>query len=413
MVSRFRSCLAATLVTFAWGCQTQKPPSPPVRDGEPVGLQMLRTEADLKKYPFRTVLDFEAPREAVFVQVEGGPTAMDDARTHTGKGSLLLPADATGVTVRLPSLFSGEDFPGRWALAGAYLYSTNAQRLTAVYEVQGTSLASTTVELPAGRWTPVLLDVGALPDAAKRETGTLRFRFHQTLAEPVWFDDFVVLDNAETLVDWKGSGNLRWIVRQHGFRYVVESPGNFKLTLKSPELVAGGWRLVEANSIRAVFSSTGDEKLRVIYFDGRQFVDGRYEPLGRDIAQGIVGQSHRIPAQIEIVEEMGRVVRNAPGDANNDGYAERSGAYQLQSSGPRLEFGIVPGGQLLRPMIEIAGLPPGKVTVNMEGMLVERTERTRDGRLLVALPGLLERLTLVSVTVKNDAVGAGHAPPSY
>jgi hypothetical protein len=367
---------------------------------------MLRTEAELKKYPFRTVLDFEAPREAVFVQVDGAPGGIDGARTHTGKGSLLLPPDSTGVTVRLPSLFSGSSFPGRWTLAGAYLYSMAPQRLTAVYEVKGTGLASTTVELPAERWTPVLLDVGALPERARREIGSLRFRFHQSLAEPVWFDDFVVLDNAETLVDWKGPNHLRWIVSQHGFRYVVESPGNFKMTLKSPELVPDGWRLVEANSIRAVFGSTGPEKLRVIYYDGRQFVDGRYEPLGRDMAQGIVGQSHRAPSQIEIVHEMGRVVRNSPGDSNNDGYAERSGAYQLRSNGPRLEFGIVPGGQLLRPVVEIAGLPPGRVTVNMEGLLVERTERTHDGRLLVALPGLLERVTLVSVTVKNDESNA-------
>ena len=406
-----RSCLGVVLATVAWGCQTTNAPSPPVNGGEPVGLQMLRTEAELKKYPFRTVLDFEAPREAVFVQVDGAPTEIDDARTHTGKGSLLLPVNSTGVTVRLPSLFSGSQFPGRWTLTGAYLYSKSAQRLTAVYEVKGTSLASTTVELPAGRWTPVLLDVGALPEIARREMGLLRFRFHQSLAEPVWFDDFVVLDNAETLVDWKGPKNLRWTVSQHGFRYVVESPGHFKMTLKSPELVPEGWRLIEANSIRAVFSSTGSEKLRVVYYDGRQFVDGRYEPLGRDIAQGIVGLAHRVPSQIEIVDEMGRVVRNSPGDSNNDGYAERNGTYQLQSNGPRLEFGIVPGGQLLRPVVEIVGLPPGKVTVNMEGLLVERTERTHDGRLLVALPGLLERLTLVSVTVKSDLVGAGHSAP--
>jgi hypothetical protein len=174
------------------------------------------------------------------------------------------------------------------------------------------------------------------------------------------------------------------------------------MTLKSPESAPNGWRLVEANSIRAIFSSTGEEKHRVIYYDGRQFIDGRYEPLGQDLAQGIVGQAHRSPSRIEIVHEMGRVVRNAPGDSNNDGYAERNGAYQLQSSGPRLEFGILPGGQLLRPVVEIAGLPPGSVSVNMEGLLVERTERTHDGRLLVALPGMLERLTLVSVTVKGD-----------
>lgn len=398
----FRRCSSICLA-FAGlisGCQNGHAPATP--GVEPVGLQMLRTEADLKKHPFRTVLDFEAPREAVFVQVDGAPGAIDSSRAHTGTASLQLPPDATGVTVKLPSLFSGNDFPGRWTLAGAYLYARQPQRLTATYDVKGVALASSTVELPAEQWTPVLLDVGALPDAGKRDPGTLRFRFHQALAEPVWFDDFVVLDNSEPLVDWRGDGKLRWKVAQHGFRYLVESPGHFKMTLKSPELVPNGWRLVEANSIRACFSSTGEEKYRVIYFDGRQFVDGRYEPLGRDLAHGIVAQAHRRPAQVEIVHEMGRVVRNSAGDANNDGYAERTGAYQLQASGPRVEFGIVPGGQLLRPVVEIAGLPPGKVTVNMEGMLVERTERTHDGNLLVALPGMLERLTLVSVSVKND-----------
>jgi hypothetical protein len=99
---------------------------------------------------------------------------------------------------------------------------------------------------------------------------------------------------------------------------------------------------------------------------------------------------------------MGRVNRSTPGDSDNDGYNEARGAYQVIATGPRVELTITPRTSVLaRPVLEIAGLPPGNVLVNMEGQLVGGATRlSGSGDLLIELPARLERPTQVNVRVQ-------------
>jgi hypothetical protein len=384
------------LVSFGmWliGC-AQRAAEPAVSEGEPLGLQMVRTEAQLKKYPFRTLLEFEASTDPVFVKVEGQKGKIDRRRKHTGEGSLIIERGSKAMAVNVGLLFSGSAFPGRWALAGAYFYAERPQRLAAVYEVQGTAVASVNVQIPGGQWTPVMLDVAAGTEGKNLPIGVLRFVFDGGLGQAMWCDDVLVMDNAQVVVD---SG---WVIKERGFEFVVEKAGVFKVAMKTPEATDQGWALEEAGTIRARFASKGRENSCTIYSDGRRIVDGKMTLLGAANAGAI--EHHLNPGQVKIASEIGRVDRNSPGDPNNDGYSELTGAYQIVAAAPRIELTLSPQAKpLYCPVLEISGLPAGNVFVNMEGRPVETTARLANGRLLVVLPGTLTRPTLVSLRVSQ------------
>src|SRR5688572_11194938 len=116
------------------GCGGSRPtPSGGAVEAEPLALQMVRTEEQMRKYPFLTLLDFEMATDPIFVRAEGGGVGLDSSRSHTGASSLLL--EAKTLTVRLPSLVRGTNFPGRWTLLGMYVQPARTQRMTAAYEL--------------------------------------------------------------------------------------------------------------------------------------------------------------------------------------------------------------------------------------------------------------------------------------
>jgi hypothetical protein len=353
----------------------------------------------MRKYPFRILQQFEQPVDLAFLRVEGPPAKLDSSRAHTGSSSVALDLGTKSLTVRLPSLLSGVTWPDQWTLAGAYFYADQSQRLIAAYEVDGSAILSYTVELPAKQWTPVLLDIASIqgPNAAK--IGTLKFSFGNGLSTNLLCDDVILLNNTDVHAEAND-----WKVVERGFEYTIERQGAFKINLKAPEAANGGWTLQEANTIRACFTSHGNEKYRVIYASGSAYTDGKYQSLlpGREDSEEMSRQ-HTEPGQITVAADLGRIDRNSPGDANNDGYAEQTGTYQIIASGPRLEFTISPrsGGQLLRPIIEIAGLPSGNVLATMEGRLIDRIVRLGNGHVLIELPGALTRPTAVNVKVSQ------------
>lgn len=373
-------------------------PEPPVREGTPLSLQMLRTEAQMKKYPFFNLLHFERDADAVFVRTEApSPPALDPSLHHTGSASLRLQPGTRSATVKLASLHSGREWPGPWTLVGAYLYSRQRQRLTAAFEIDGQALEKYTVELPAGQWTPVLLDVlASVQGRSTSNIGALRFTFDPPLSSPLWIDDVVEIDNTTSHV-----ATPTFAVQERGFRFVVERPGRFIVRLKTPEAAQGGWVLREANPMRAVFTTADKSKVHTIYSDGRQIDDGKLRmlyPGGTEDEFAV--PSHQAPARLTVAPETGRLDRNTPGDADNDGYSELTGAYQVIAGGPRVQCLITPRTPAVtRPILEIRDLPPGKPLVTMEGLLVERHIRTADGRLLIELPGALQRETAVTVRV--------------
>jgi hypothetical protein len=152
--------------------------------------------------------------------------------------------------------------------------------------------------------------------------------------------------------------------------------------------------------MRARFHS-GKNKTLTLYTDGRAYRDGEFKPVRSQNEDPMYAAQHKMPAEIKIAPEFGRVDRRSKGDADNDGYNETTGAYQLISSGNRMEFVITPHSpSLVRPILEIANLPPGKVMATVEGRLVEKTARTSDGHALIELPTRIERATTVNIRVQ-------------
>lgn len=389
--------LSAVLLIASFGCAQQRPDPPPLRTTEPLGLQMVRTEAQLKKYPFRILQQFEQPVDLAFVIVDGPAVQLSNQRAHTGQSSAVLEKKTGTATIKLPSLLSGVKWPGQWTLVGAYFFAEKPQTLRAIYEIDGKAILNYPVQIPARQWTPLLLDISAIegPNAAK--VGLLRFAFPDGLSQPLWCDDVVIMNNVSAVIEAKK--NVAWSIEERGFKYIVKT-SNSTVTLKEPEAAQHGWVLAEANDIRARFRSSGPEKLKVIYADGRQFIDGVLKPLGIKPSVVIdIQMHHGNPAGLDIIEEFGRINRNAPGDRNNDGYDESSGAYQIIATAPRIEFTLSPhSGMLVRPVVEIAGLPAGAVTATMDGRWVTRIVRLENGNVLMELPG--ESAFPVTVSVK-------------
>ena len=363
---------------------------------------MVRTEEQLRKYPFFTLLSFEREADGVFVRVDGPPPQADRSRSHTGQVSLRLEGGTRAAAIQLAALHSGREWPGPWALVGAYVYVNEPQVLTVAAEAADAVLVSYTLRVPAGAWTPVLLDVASLPLAAARRIQTLRLSFDPPPAGGLWIDNVLEIDNRTVHVRTAPGGRFgAWSVEERGYRFTVSGAG-FTQTLATPEAAVDGWVAVEINELRARFQSPDGSRHRIIYYDGREYTDGRLRLLAAGGYEGAKLAQHERPGRLVVLGERGRLDRNASGDANNDGYAERSGAWQVVAEGPRLEMRLEPeGGLMVQPIIEVRELPDGPVLVTMEGRLVERFVRLEDGRLLVEVPGVLERPTVVSVRVSQ------------
>jgi hypothetical protein len=386
------------------GCASK--PTPPPIQGEPIGLQMLRVEPVLKQQRFNVLLDFENGRDVVFITSAGDrKPKVQDERAHTGRSSLLIAKGSDEITVKLPLLVAGRVFPDDWALVGAYFYAESAGTLEISYRVGDQKLLDNSTTLTAGNWTPVFLDLSKLSDPNRTpvaSVGTLVFKFEQPTADAVWMDDVVLIDNAKSLVGDVADSAGPWTIRRKGFRIYGDQPGRFNFVLSTPEASTDGWTIEETNEMRARFNSIGQVKSLTVYSDGRAYWDGIYKPMsGKDSVHAHYAQQHESPAELAVPETVGRVDRNSPGDANNDGYNECSGAYVFIATGPRFEARLSPRTPaLVRPWLEITGLPEGKVLVTMEGQLVDRMIRLDDGTLLVELPARIERPTTVQFRVQ-------------
>jgi hypothetical protein len=349
-----------------------------------VGLQLLRTEAQLARYPYFTLLSFETEADEVFVRSQGvSPQRVTDL-WHTGEACLRLPAGTRRAEVKLEALHSGRSWPGPWTLIGAYFRTTAPQRLTAAFEAAGRVLESYHVELPAGPWTPVMLDIpAALAQGGADTIGSLTFTFDPPLERDLWLDDIVEIDNSTVLLQ---QGAVRLV--EQGFTLTYQRPGLMR-RFRTLEADPAGWRVVEANRLRIRLERPGGQC--VILPDGRLLEDGRLTvgPDTPDAADVLANHEH--PARVIVTGDAGQLVRHEAGDANNDGYNELAGHYTVQAQGARLELRIEPAGRLVRPLVLVRGLGPGSVLATLDGQLVERVVRLDDGAVLVELPGALTR----------------------
>jgi hypothetical protein len=372
---------------------------------EPIGVQMMRTEPQLRTQRFSTLVGFEAPSDTVFVTSTGGAARRDPQHVHTGRWALR--ADATSIRIKLGSLVARNAFPGDWTLLGGYVYAPEGAQLVITCQVGQANVVQRKLAVPPRRWTPALLDITSLsenPALVPRGAATALVVQIESKAA-VWFDDFTLIDNDEDLFAPPDAGNsldAPWTIRRRGLFYVVNATGRFATKLLAAESGgSAGWVVEEVGPHRARFSSTGKPAAATIYPDGRAYWDGSYRPLSAAAAEPAYVQQHLTSARVEVAEEFGRVDRDTPGDADNDGYNESRGAYQVRAAGPRLEIGFAPRtSTVIRPVFEIAGLPPGKAVVAIEGRLVEDHERLPDGTLLIDIPARVNRATTVSVKVQ-------------
>ena len=149
----------------------------------------------------------------------------------------------------------------------------------------------------------------------------------------------------------------------------------------------------------ATFSSPGKTRWLTVYSDGRTYWDGKYQPLSANAtSDATLAREHDSPGTVTVAEGMGRLNRNSDGDANNDGYNERLGAYEAIASGPRMEVTLAPRGvALVRPIIEVANLPAGKPRVTLEGRLVESLTRLSNGNILIEVPARIEQPATLNI----------------
>jgi hypothetical protein len=400
----FRKAVAALVAAIALaGCAPER--VEPVM--EPIGLQLVKMEPSLKGERFSNLLAGEEDSDLVFLSTNAALARRDAKRSHTGRSSIQIPTGVGRVTIKLSSLLAGQNFPADWTLVGMYLYATRPTTASLSYWEGEQMLAAGSATLRGSKWTPLFVDVASINPASHAPA---------TLASPnlvlvldldgpgtVWLDDLMLVDNTKQLDSEKEAGQTfdSWSIQRKGYQIVGEAPGRFRFAFATPERSDQGWTVHEANAMRLWLTSNGTKKNEVIYSDGRAYVDGEYSAIGLPAkADPTLAEQHQSPAELTVAPELGRVVRQTEGDLNNDGYNELTGTYELLAVGPRFEVRIAPRtARLSRPVLQIRGLPPGKVLANLEGRMVERIVRLDDGTVLMELPARIERPTTLSLRV--------------
>lgn len=357
-------------------------------------MQMIRIDPTLKGQRFSVLLNFELPSDDAFVSCAGGSLAIDSKRSLTGRQSLRVENGTHRVDVKLASLLVGRPFPAAWTLIGTSIYVDKPMTAAMTLSLAGGQSLRQKAQLLPGGWNAVWIDLTKLPATATPEALTLEFEGRSD----AWIDDLMLTDNNFWYVGQKES-DTPWSIRRRGFVITVQSPGKFKADLDSQLSKPTGFIVDETCPMRARFSSAGDVKFLTIYADGRSYWDGGFRGLSAE-ARSEPAEQHAAPAGVAVPEEQGRVNRRTPGDANNDGYNERLGAYQITAGAARIDVTITPrSAAVYRPVLEIAGLPAGAALVTVEGRLVDTHVRPSDDRLLIQLPFRIDRPTTVNVRV--------------
>ena len=161
------------------------------------------------------------------------------------------------------------------------------------------------------------------------------------------------------------------------------------------------WAAAEVSPLRVRLVGRASGRPLTIVSDGRAWFDG--EPRRADGGETSAADEAAAgsPGRVAVADAEGRTDRSTSGDANNDGFNEQLGAYQIVASGRRVDLTILPDGPPLpRPVVEIAGLPAGEVAATTGGRLIESAARLPDGRVLVVVPFDVRSPTAVTVQVR-------------
>lgn len=384
---------------FLTGCPSRDSQLPARTPGvQPLVFQLQQQDDSLQNQRIRTLLDFEHEGDFVFAQSEA-PLG-SSATAHTGSTSIRLAGPT--VTFKVYSVLFSTTLPGDWTLLGAYVQPQIDSPVRVELLAGERVIAESRNTAQAGRWSFAGIDIsqhGAAIESASEKRFMLRITFEASsgLAGAL-VDNVVLLDNSRTLLDTRNDGPTGWLIARRGYTTTIDAPARFKIDVRAAAASDSGWVLSEYNSSRVILNSAGSVKTWVLYSDGRYIEDGRMSVKGADGSELVA--SHKSPARLKPDEATAQLRVHTPGDADNDGYNEILGAYQLAARAPRMQFSVVPEGTAcVAPMFEIIDLPPGNISAMVEGRLIETAERLSDGRVLLKLPLNIERP--MNVTVRS------------
>ena len=392
----------AILITFGVlvGCtQEPGPLTPPKRTGEPIGVQFMRIQPVYNSIPFRILLDFESESDLAFIGGCAG-AATNGEVAHTGLKCLKIPADCRSFTIRTASMFSSRPFPGEWTFFGGYFIAYQPTQVEITYELQGKILASTAVAIPARRLTPVKLDLSSIPgfgskNEVKGTTGNEVGVIKVSVSGQVYCDDIFVANNRQNVISQGEKTGDYWSVYREGYSLVIGRPGLFEdVRLPMSEESKDGWVIESADDFRLILTDQKAKQRWVIYPDGRGFLNSTFKPIRKFTAEESASftEQQQSTGEIVIAEDQGRVERNSTGDVNHDGYNESDGTYQIKANGARLEFKLTPQNhKIIRPIFEVAGMPKGRLVINVEGKVVDKFSWTKNGNALFELPIIVDR----------------------
>lgn len=393
------STLFLAFLPLLSGCPSSRTTPAWVSDAPPLVLQLQQQDDSLLNQRVRTLLDFESESDAVFARSDSVLSL--NSMAHTGRQSLLV--NGRSVTLRIGSVLFSTKLPGEWSLLGAYVRPQVDTPITVELMVGERIITKSQHTVGKGRWTFSGVDLTEIDPAAfegVQDQLTLRYTIENAggLAG-ISLDDVLLIDNKQILVDTLNQGATGWRIARQGYKTTIDAPHRFNIRAATAAGNDRGWVLREYGDFRAILQSVGPVKHWVLYSDGRYMEDHQLSVKG---ASGdAVIASHQKPAEIRVEEATGKLDCFTDGDDNNDGYNERLGAYQLVARSGRMQLRVIPpaGVPAAAPVLEIHGLPDGRVSATVEGRLIDRATRLPDGRVLLILP--LEMDRPMSVTIRS------------
>jgi len=358
-----------------------------------LGAQLKQQDDQLVGQRFRTLLDFETGADAVFIVTPG----RHSLNPHTGGGAFeSAPTQSadTALQVKIDSLLFGTKLPGNWTLLGTYVRPQSDTTLTTMLVADGQVVAQNQRNAYAGEWVFAAVE---LTDeaAAPKISGAAELRLAiESDGKPITIDDVLLVDNHKTLVERPGGMSPAWELKRCGFSVTLTSDRGATRAARIGGTLKDTWTIDEANPLRVRLHGAHRQTL---YADGREITDGVMTAAPDEPARA----AHTSPGDLTVDEANGRVDQSTDGDEQNDGYNEVQCAYQIITRTPRLTLQIAPhGAPVVSPVLEIKGLPEGKVSAMVEGRLIETIARLPDGTALVLLPLTLNRATTVTVKVE-------------
>ncbi|MDB5327959.1 MAG: hypothetical protein JWM57_3528 [Phycisphaerales bacterium] len=376
-----RKSLYLLVLTLA-GCAGT--PSSPLGSVALLGPQLQKQDAELIGQKFRTMLDFETDADAAFVRGTAGY-----APGHTGQRAV---AALPGASINITSLLFGLTLPADWSLLGTYVRPTVSGVVTTTLLADGQPIAVSTRNVPADAWAFAAVDLTT--DACRKSLpGAKSISLRIDSPGGYAIDDVMLVDNRRTLVQVDGG----WTVSNAGLFIDFHWPDRPPLRVESSAASPDGWSVAEANSIRVRLQDATGRPRWILLADGRAIFDGKLRSTDPEALS-----AYALPARATVDESTGHLDRETAGDADNDGFNEQRGAYQITATGPRLRMHLTPQSNVvtISPMLEIRGLPAEAKIVTVDGRLVTQTVRLDDGTLLVLLP-----LWITSPVEVNVGVG--------